>query len=159
MENKNSKTISALEETSDRELFITRILNAPRELVFKVWSNPTHIAKWWGPDGFTTTIHQMDVRKGGEWNLTMHGPDGTDYKNKSVFTEILKPERIAYDHISGPKFHAVITFEAQGEKTKLTMKMIFESAESKNKTVKEFGAEEGLKQNINRLETYLQNYN
>ncbi|MCU7371200.1 SRPBCC domain-containing protein [Paucibacter sp. O1-1] len=65
-----------------RELNISRTLNAPIELVWEAWTNPEHIAKWWGPDGFTNTITTMDMVPGGEWNLVMHGPDGTDYKNK-----------------------------------------------------------------------------
>ena len=71
--------------TKDRELLLTRVLNAPIELVWEVWTNPKHIAQWWGPNGFTNTITTMDMHPGGEWDLVMHGPDGTDYKNKSVF--------------------------------------------------------------------------
>src|SRR6266496_3604765 len=97
--------------TADRELFISRLLNAPRELVWEVWTNPEHIANWWGPEGFSNTINTMDVKPGGEWNLVMHGPDGTDYKNKSIFKEVEEPERIVYEHVSGPKFLATITFE------------------------------------------------
>src|ERR1700733_3959863 len=75
--------------TADREIRISRLLNAPIELVWEVWTNPEHIKNWWGPNGFTNTIHSMDMKKGGEWNLTMHGPDGTDYKNKTIFKKIV----------------------------------------------------------------------
>jgi uncharacterized protein YndB with AHSA1/START domain len=142
-------------KTKDRELVISRLLNAPRELVFKVWTDPDHIKNWWGPDGFTNTIHKMDVKPGGEWNLVMHGPDGTDYKNKSIFKEIVKPERIVYDHISGPKFTATITFTAVGEKTLIRWSMLFESKESFEQTVRTFKADEGLKQNIEKLNQYV----
>jgi len=135
---------------------ITRLLSAPRELVFEVWTNPDHIKNWWGPNGFTSTIHKMDVNAGGEWEFILHGPDGTDYKNKCVFIEVKSPERIVYDHISGPKFRSEITFDALGMKTLLTMRMLFDSAEELEKTIKTFGADEGLKQNIERLKTYLE---
>src|SRR5678816_2044021 len=75
--------------TKDRELLLTRLLNAPIDLVWEVWTKPEHIAQWWGPNGFTNTITTMDVHPGGEWDLIMHGPDGIDYKNKSVFKDCL----------------------------------------------------------------------
>ncbi|HET7152473.1 MAG TPA: SRPBCC domain-containing protein, partial [Candidatus Kapabacteria bacterium] len=88
--------VADAEDTSDREIITMRLLNAPRELVWKVWTEPEHIAKWWGPNGFTNTIRKMDVRVGGEWLFTMHGPDGTDYPNKTVYTKVVKPERLEY---------------------------------------------------------------
>lgn len=97
--------------TADREIVNMRIFYAPRELVWKAWTDPKHVAEWWGPNGFTTTIHEMDVRPGGVWRFTMHGPDGVDYKNKIVFIEIAKPARIVYDHVSGPKFQVTATFD------------------------------------------------
>jgi uncharacterized protein YndB with AHSA1/START domain len=137
------------------EISISRLINAPRELVFEVWTDPDHIKNWWGPDGFTNTIHTMDIKPGGIWELVMHGPDGTDYKNKSIFKEIVKPERLVYEHQSSPKFTATVTFEAQGNKTLLLWKMTFESAEAMEKVVKTFKADEGLKQNIEKLEAYV----
>ncbi len=71
--------------TAGREIVVTRLINAPRELVFDAWTTPEHVAQWWGPDGFTTTTHEMEVRPGGHWRLIMHGPDGTDYNNHIVF--------------------------------------------------------------------------
>ena len=142
--------------TADRELRISRLLNAPVELVWKVWTDPDQIKKWWGPDGFTNTITKMDIKPGGEWKLVMHGPDGTDYKNKSVFKEIVKHKKIVYEHISGPKFIATIEFESRGSKTFLKWHMLFESSEEFIRTVKTFKADEGLKQNIEKLEIYLQ---
>ena len=144
-----------INNNSERELILTRLLNAPRELVWEVWTNPNHIKNWWGPNGFTNTIFNMDVKVGGEWNLTMHGPDGTDYKNKSIFTEIIKPEKIVYKHVSAPKFVATITFNEQDNKTLLTWHMLFESKEQFIQVVKTFKADEGLKQNIAKLEIYL----
>jgi uncharacterized protein YndB with AHSA1/START domain len=142
-------------DTSDRELLITRLLKAPRELVWEVFTDPDHIKHWWGPAGFTNTIFRMDVQPGGVWEFIMHGPDGTDYKNKSIYREIVKPERIVFEHVSGPKFVTTITFTAEGDNTFLRWHMLFESAELLQQVVKTFKADEGLKQNIVKLEEYL----
>jgi uncharacterized protein YndB with AHSA1/START domain len=124
-----------------------------------MWTDPKHIAQWWGPNGFTNTIHKMDVKPGGIWSFIMHGPDRTDYPNKIVFTEVVKPERLAYTHGSGEEndphqFEVTVTFDAQGEKTKLTMHSIFKSATALEE-VKKFGAVEGGKQTLDRLEAYV----
>lgn len=139
----------------DNKLVVTKLINAPSEQVFEAFTDPEHVKHWWGPTGFTTTIHKMEVKPGGVWELIMHGPDGTDYKNKSVFKEVVKPERLVYEHQSAPKFTATIHFEAQGNKTFLTWTMTFESAEELQKVVKTFKADEGLKQNVMKLEEYL----
>lgn len=141
--------------TADREIILTRTLNAPVELVWEVWTNMDHIKNWWGPNGFSTTISMMDVKPGGEWNLVMHGPDGTDYKNKSVFKEIIKHKKIVYEHMSVPKFLATIEFEKQGAKTFIKWHMLFDTKEEFIRTVRTFKADEGLRQNISKLETYI----
>ncbi|WP_426668312.1 SRPBCC family protein [Mucilaginibacter sp. McL0603] len=141
--------------THDREITISRKLNAPVDLVWEAWIKPEHIANWWGPNGFTTTISKMDLTAGGEWNLVMHGPDGTDYKNKSIFKEVVLYKKIVYEHVSAPRFVSTISFEAQGEQTQLTWHMLFESAEQLIPVVKTFKADEGLKQNVEKLEVYL----
>jgi len=140
--------------TAERELTISRLLNAPRELVWEVWTKAEHIKNWWGPTGFTNTIFSMEVKPGGVWDFIMHGPDGTDYKNKSIYKEIIKPERIVFEHVS-PKFIATITFEEKNGKTLLTWNMLFETKEQFEKVVKTFKADEGLKQNVVKLEDYL----
>jgi len=141
-------------EMLDRELVTTRLINAPRELVFEFWTNPNHVKNWWGPNGFTNTINKMDVRPGGDWEFVMHGPDGIDYKNKSVFVEIIKPERIVFQHMKPiHKFQVTATFEGLGNKTKLTFRMLFESAAECEK-VKVY-AVEANEQNFDRLETYI----
>jgi uncharacterized protein YndB with AHSA1/START domain len=148
MQNENSNT-------ADRELLLTRILDAPVELVWEVWTKPEHIANWWGPNGFTNTITKMDVTPNGGWDLVMHGPDGTDYKNKSVFKEVAKYKKIVYEHVTSPKFTATIEFEKHGEKTLLKWHMLFESREQFIQVVKTFKADEGLKQNVEKLNVYL----
>jgi uncharacterized protein YndB with AHSA1/START domain len=140
--------------TKDREISITRTLNAPIDLVWETWTDPEHIAQWWGPDGFTNTITKMDLRPGGEWLLVMHGPDGTDYKNKSIFKEIIPHKKIVFDHIA-PNFTATIEFEAQGESTVLKWHMLFETKELFIQVVKTFKADEGLKQNVEKWQAYL----
>jgi uncharacterized protein YndB with AHSA1/START domain len=147
---------AAKNDFTGRELVITRLLNAPAELVWEVWTNPDHIKNWWGPNGFTNTIFTMDVKPGGVWDLIMHGPDGTDYKNKSIYAEVVPFKKIVYDHVSGPAFQATVTFEEQDKKTLLTWRMQFETAEELNKVVKQFKADEGLKQNVIKLAAYLQ---
>jgi len=149
--------LSEKNNTADRELIITRELNAPIELVWEVWTDPEHLAQWWGPEGFTNTISKMDMKPGGEWDLVMHGPDGTDYKNKSVFREIVKYRKIVYDHVIGPRFIATISFEERGNKTFLHWHMLFETKEQFIQTVKTFKADIGLKQNVQKLELYLAN--
>ena len=140
--------------TKDRELLLTRTLNAPIDLVWEAWTDPQHIAKWWGPNGFTNTITTMDMKPGGEWILTMHGPDGTDYKNKSIFKEVIPQKKIVFDHIA-PNFTATIEFEARGEQTHLTWHMLFETTEQFIQVVKTFKAADGLKQNVDKLNAYL----
>src|SRR5262245_52411335 len=142
-------------DTSNRELVISRVFNAPIELVWEAWTNADHIKNWWGPNGFTNTITKMDMKPGGEWDLVMHGPDGTDYKNKSVFKEVVKYRKIVYEHITGPKFVATIEFERQHDKTFLKWHMLFQTEEEFVRTVKTFKANEGLKQNVEKLEGYL----
>jgi len=140
---------------NEREIRVSRWLNAPIDLVWEVWINPDHIKSWWGPLKFTTTISKMDVIPGGEWNLTLHSPDGMDYKNKSIFKEIIKHKLIVFDHISGPKFLATIKFNEENNKTHIDWHMLFESKEELDQIIKVFKADEGLKQNIDKLSEYL----
>lgn len=142
--------------TTDREINMSRVLNAPIDLVWEVWTNPEHIKNWWGPDGVSSTIHKMNVKEGGEWNLTVHGPDGTDFKNKSIFKEIVLHKKLVYEHISAPKFLATVEFEPQGNKTFIQWNMLFETREQFLQVVKTFKADEGLKQNVDKLGHYLE---
>jgi uncharacterized protein YndB with AHSA1/START domain len=147
-----------LEPNDDRTIAATRIFNAPRELVWQAWTDPQHVVHWWGPRGFTNTIHKMDVRPGGVWRLTMHGPDGVDYPNIIEFLEVKKPERLVYMHGSGDgttKFHVTITFDDAGGKTRLSLVMLFPSAEERKRVADEFGAVEGLRQTLDRLEEHV----
>lgn len=155
MENKKNEVGERGMDTSDRELRITRLLDAPVDLVWEVWTKPEHLAQWWGPNGFTNTISRMEVRPEGEWDMVMHGPDGTDYKNKSVFKEVVEHRRLVFEHVTGPKFTATVSFEERGGQTFLTWQMLFETAEEFIRTVRTFKADEGLKQNVEKLSMYL----
>jgi uncharacterized protein YndB with AHSA1/START domain len=146
--------------SADRELVYTRILDAPRELVFAAWTDPKHLAQWWGPNGFTITIRSIDVRPGGVWRFVMHGPDGVDYENKITYDEIVKPERLVYSHGGGDdvepvQFQTTVTFEDYGAKTKLTMWALFPSAAERDRVVEKYGAVEGANQTLDRLAAHL----
>ncbi len=141
----------------NRTMAATRILNAPRELVWKVLSEPNHVKNWWGPNGFTNTIHKMDFRPGGEWNFIMHGPDGTDYVNEIVFGEIVKPERIIFLHGPFPRFETHIELVDRGDKTELRWKNIFEDDQEFKQAVEVYHAVEGLEQNLDKLKNYVLN--
>lgn len=143
-----------MEKTESREMRITRIFKAPIELMWEVWTDPEHIANWWGPAGFTTTIHTMDFKEGGEWKLTLHGPDGTDYANRSVFKEIIPLKKIVFEHFN-PHFFATVLFETKVEETHMDWSMLFDTAEMRDTVVKVHKAEEGQKQNVDKLEKYL----
>ena len=84
--------------TADREIVISRVISAPRELVFKAFTEVRHLSRWWGPEGFTTTTRAFEFRVGGEWDFVLHGPDGTDYQEWISWTEIATPQRIALLH-------------------------------------------------------------
>ena len=146
--------------TADREITATRLFDAPRDLVWKAWTDPKHIAQWWGPNGFTTTTDKMDLRPGGVWRFVMHGPDGRDYKNKIVYLEVAEPERLVYKHAGDEEtepvnFHVTVTFTEKAGKTELNMRMVFESAAELERVDKEYGAIEGLNQTLARLGEYL----
>ncbi len=149
----------------DREIRGTRVFDAPRELVWKVWTEQEHIGQWWGPKGFTTTTYSMEVKPGGVWRFVMHGPDGRDYQNKITFIEVVKPERLVYKHggtgdkadrdLEPVNFHVTVTFEEEGGKTRLDMRSVFPSAKARDFVVKNYGAVEGMHQTLARLEEYL----
>ena len=143
-----------------RSIVGTRVFDAPRELVFSAFTDPKHLAQWWGPDGFTTTTSRFEFRQGGVWRFVMHGPDGRDYQNRITFDEIIAPERIVYRHGGGDdvepvQFNTTLTFEDLGGKTRLTWHGTFPSAEERARVIKEYGADKGLVQTMARLADYV----
>jgi len=145
-------------KTDDREIIITRVVNAPRDLVYKTFTEPEHVARWWGPAGFTIEIQDMDVRVGGSWSYIMSGR-GMVFPNFISYLEVVEPERLVYLHGSNkgeePEFMATITFEMQGPKTKITMHSVFGTAAVRDFVVSQFKAIEGGNQGLDKLEHYL----
>lgn len=153
---------TVFERPSDREMLYTRIFDAPRALVWKAWTDPEKLAKWYGPDGFSITTHAMQFQVGKFWEYTMHGPDGTDYKNTIVYLEIKEPERMVYK-LAGKagdepvNFQTTVTFEAIDKSTtRLAMRQIFDTPEVLEFVVKNYHADKGGVQTINRLGDYLE---
>lgn len=138
---------------SEREIATTRVIDASRDRVFNAWTDPDRLARWWGPKGFTNTFHEFDPRPGGAWRFVMHAPDGVDYENESVFVEVVRPERIAFDHRSGPRFTLTASFADAGGRTRVTFCQRFESRALRDK-VAAF-AVEANEQNLDRLEALL----
>lgn len=134
------------------ELVSRRKLDAPRNLVYRAWTEPELLAQWWGPNGFTNTFHTFDLKPEGVWEYTMHGPDGANYPNRNVFQEI-KPERIVLRHETGHHFILTATFEDVDGGTEITFRQTLESKEDYNK-LKPI-CEEGNEQNLDRLGSLL----
>ncbi len=149
-------------DNSNRELVFNRLLNAPRELVFEAWTNPRHLARWYGPNGFTLTTHQLDLKPSGIWRFIMHGPDGTDYHHRVVFQEVVRPERLVYKHMNDedsehPASHQMtITFGQVGDKTDLTMRLLFDTAEEMERLARKYGVVEGGHQTLSRLQVWVE---
>jgi uncharacterized protein YndB with AHSA1/START domain len=124
----NAKT-SAATNPLERELTLTRVFDAPRELVFRAWTEPEHLKQWWGPRGFTTPACDVDLRVGGTWKIVMRFPDGVnEHTMQAVYREILPPERLSFTNVALDKDGTrllegltTITLEEHGSKTKLTM--------------------------------------
>ncbi|MFE0558790.1 SRPBCC domain-containing protein [Paenibacillus sp. NPDC058910] len=152
-------------------LVLERVFNAPRELVFKVFTDGEHLKQWWGPRGWEVTVSKMDFRPGGSWHYCMKCLDkkqgdfyGMESWGESVYQEIEEPEKIVYiDYFSDaegniaegmPATTVTMSFEEQDGKTKLISRAVYESPEAL-KTVLDMGMEEGITQTWDRLEEYL----
>jgi uncharacterized protein YndB with AHSA1/START domain len=151
----DDQVVEATWHGGDREITAHRLFHAPRALMWKMWTEPQHIAQWWGPKGFTNTTKSMDVQPGGAWEHVMHGPDGRDFPNLVRYIEIKAPELIVYAHESEPRFEVTVTFSEQVGKTRITMRMRFATAAVRHETAQKFGAVEGMQETLGRLEGYL----
>jgi len=142
---------------SERELVLQRELPFKRELIWKAMTEPEHVNRWWGPDGFRNEHVSMDFRVGGSWTFDMVGPDGTRYPNHAVFKEITPPSRLVYDQGCGKRmwFEASITLQEVGSGTLLTLRQLYPDQESRDEVIEKFGAVEGGKQHLAKLEAYL----
>jgi len=107
----------------------SRLVDAPRDRVFRAIAEPERLARWWGPAGFTSTFEKFEFRPGGAWRFVMHGPDGTDYPNENVFREIVEPARVVVEHVSASHhFVLTITLEADGDRTRVGWRQVFDTA-------------------------------
>jgi len=117
------------------ELVVTRVLDAPRSLVFEAWTRPEHLARWWGPQGFTLVTCELDVRPGGAWYRRMRSPEGSEHIKRGVYREVVAPERLVFTYLNeaadgtpGPEMLVTVTFEEEGAGTRLTLRQTgFES--------------------------------
>src|SRR5438094_9265793 len=145
--------------TADREIVISRVISAPRELVFEAFTEVRHLSRWWGPEGFTTTTQSFEFRVGGEWDFVMHGPDGTDYREWITWTEIAPPERIALLHGESRgdpnAFESVLTFAPDGAATRIEMRTVFPTKELRDEAVEKYHAIEGGQQTLRNLAAYV----
>ena len=145
--------------TADREIVISRVISAPRELVFEAFTEVRHLSQWWGPEGFTTTTRAFEFRVGGEWNFVMHGPDGTDYQEWISWTEIAPRERIALlhgeSHCDPNAFQSVLTFAPDGAETRIEMRTVFPTKELRDEAVEKYHAIEGGQQTLSKLAAYV----
>ncbi|MFM1653548.1 SRPBCC family protein [Brevibacillus sp. B_LB10_24] len=133
----------------ETELSTSRVFDVPRELVFRAWTTPELLARWWGPHGITNTFHECNIKPGGTWKFTMHGPDGVDYPNHNEFVEIVPLERIVLDHLSGHEFRITASFEDLDGRTNVTFRQRFKIKEEFEKA-KPYCVE-GNEQNLDRL--------
>jgi uncharacterized protein YndB with AHSA1/START domain len=144
-------------DEKERELVLQREIPFPRELVWKAMTDPEHVNKWWGPDRFRNEGVSMDFRVGGAWTFEMVGPDGTRYPNHSVFKEITPPSKLVFDHGDGERmwFEATVTLQETGGGTLITLRQLYPSMESRDEVVNKYGAIEGGKQHLAKLEAYV----
>lgn len=125
--------------TSDsKDIRITRIYDAPLQAVWDAWTDPAQVAQWWGPRGFTITTHSKDLRAGGHWSYTMHGPDGTDYPNRTAYLDVQPLSRLVYDHgatdTTPPMFRVTVDFSESDGKTRMEMCMSLPTPEAAAQT-------------------------
>src|SRR5215217_480806 len=142
-----------------REIVISRVIDAPRKLVFEAFTEVRHLSRWWGPDGFTTTTRAFEFRVGGVWDFVLHGPDGTDYQEWISWTEIGPPERIALLHGESRgdpnAFESVLTFAPEGAATRVEMRTVFQTKEQRDEAVETHHAIEGGRQTLDNLAAYV----
>src|SRR5690606_35838690 len=152
-------TSSDERQTADREIVVSRVIDAPRELVFGAFTEVQHLSRWWGPNGFTTTTRSFEFRPGGEWDFVMHGPDGTDYQEWITWRSIEPPERITLLHGESRDdpnaFESVLTFEQAGAQTRVELRTLFPTKELRDAAVERYHAIEGTEQTLGNLAAYV----
>ncbi|MEZ5974466.1 MAG: SRPBCC domain-containing protein [Planctomycetota bacterium] len=146
---------------NDRELIQTRVYAASPDAVFRAWTDPGSLNAWWGPRGFRTTTHSMQVEAGGFWRFTMHGPDGRDYANAIHYREVIPGRLLRYHHVGEEEsdepvdFEVIVTFSPLGAKTLMTMRSTFADGEALRRVEEEYGAAQGMVETVERLAEHL----
>jgi len=139
---------------SEKEIYSSRELNVPADLAYEAFANPAHLQRWWGPEGFTNTFHEFDLRTGGRWRLTMHGPEKGNYENASIFIKVIPDKLVSWTRTSPPLFDMEVIFEQlAGSRSRISFKMIFKTEEECTK-MKDFVAPKN-EENFDRLEREL----
>ena len=151
--------------TADREIVVSRLIDAPTALVFNAWIETKQLEQWWGPAGFTTAVHEMDVTDGGITRLVMHGPDGVDYPNKLVYTDILAAKRLSYMQTDdgdldndAAAFGVTVLFEEESHQTRVTMHALFKTDTERKRVVNGCDAVTSANQTLERLDKFLQEF-
>ncbi len=140
---------ASAERADGRQFLSVREVDAPLALVWLAWSDPSQLAKWWGPDGFGHTLREFHFRPGGDWRFTLHGPDGTDDDNHIRFVDMIGQRRIILDQLEAPRFRATAGFEDMGGRTRIRIDTLFESAPTLDRGTEPTGP--GNSQTLDRL--------
>jgi uncharacterized protein YndB with AHSA1/START domain len=152
----NTHSTSPDSSTADREFVHSRLINAPRERVFRALAEPDHLARWWGPNGFTSSFEVFEFRPDGPWRFVMRGPEGTEYPNENVFREITWPERVVVEHIADTHhFFLTITFADRGNQTLVGWHQLFDTAEHRQEIAR--FVQEANEQVLDRLAAEVRN--
>ena len=145
---------------SEREVVISRTIEAPRRLVFEAYTDAEHLAHWWGPNGFSVETRSFELRPGGVWEFDMRGPGGVEYPNWIRWREIVPPERIVFlygDYADDPNgFLATVTLVERGETTEITMRALFNTKEQRDEVIERYGAIERGRETLGRLAAYVE---
>lgn len=146
-----------MDEIEKRTVLLSRELPFPRERVWTAMTHPDHVNRWWGPDGFRNEDVAMDFRVGGLWSYTMVGPDGTRYPNRVWFKEITPPARLVFDHGDDQRvwFETTVTLDTTGAGTRVTIRQVYPTQAERDEVVEKYGAIEGGKQHLAKLEAYV----
>ncbi len=161
-----SEMPSADEPAGDREIVVSQVVHAPAALAYNAWIEPQQLARWWGPEGFETTVHEMAVEHGGTTRLVMRGPDGVEYPNKLVYDDIKAAHRLSYRQSDdsdldndAAAFDVKVLFEDEGlEQTRITMVMRFHSTAERDRVRAEYDAAGGAAQTLQRLDRFLRDF-
>lgn len=153
------QTNEKAEREEDREIVTTRLIDGPRHLVFRAWTEPRHLARWFGPHGFTTNTQAFEFEPGGVWSFDLIGPDGTVYPNWLEWREIVPPERIAYrqgvERNDPDAFETTVTFAERAGRTEITLRALLNSKAQRDYLAEHYGAVEGARETLERLEAYV----